>query len=238
MGGRILAVMAKASGERAAGAPRMKRSTEQIRALLLNSARNRFAVLGYARTTTREIAEHAGVSEYLLFKHFGSKAALFEVAVADPFRRAIDDFLGRWGPGSGRPHAAEATAYEFVDGLYGLVEGQRELLMALLGADASDPDGAPMDGQPLVPLLDELERLGTYELGAPGHAGVNQRVVVRCMFGMVAFVGAFQNSLYPRGVPRPHREQVVHEMTMLLVHGVTHRPPSGLESGFPDTQRP
>jgi AcrR family transcriptional regulator len=218
--------MVKPSEGRRVGPPRMKRSSAEVQELVLNSARNRFAVLGYSRTTTREIAEHAGVSEYLLFKHFGSKAALFEAAVADPFRLAIDEFLSRWGPTSGRPHAAEETAYEFVDGLYGLVEGQQELLMALIGADASDPNGAPVDGQPLIPLLDELERVGSYELGALGHSGVDQQVVVRCMFGMVAFVGGFQNSLYPRGVRRPDRERVVREMTMLLVHGVTHRPES------------
>src|SRR5690348_3716933 len=37
-----------------------------------------FARKGFARTTTKEIAEAARVSEALLFKHFPSKAALYE----------------------------------------------------------------------------------------------------------------------------------------------------------------
>lgn len=37
-----------------------------------------FARKGFARTTTREIAEAAEVSEALVFKHFPSKAALYE----------------------------------------------------------------------------------------------------------------------------------------------------------------
>src|SRR5690242_3811920 len=37
-----------------------------------------FARKGFAGTTTKEIAEAAGVSEALLFKHFPSKAALYE----------------------------------------------------------------------------------------------------------------------------------------------------------------
>ena len=37
-----------------------------------------FARKGFARTTTREIAEAAQVSEALLFKHFATKVALYE----------------------------------------------------------------------------------------------------------------------------------------------------------------
>src|SRR6476660_5120755 len=37
-----------------------------------------FARKGFAGTTTREIAEAAGVSEALVFKHFATKTALYD----------------------------------------------------------------------------------------------------------------------------------------------------------------
>jgi AcrR family transcriptional regulator len=47
------------------------------RAAIIGAARRVFVEKGFDRTTTRELAEVAGVSEALLFKHFPSKEALY-----------------------------------------------------------------------------------------------------------------------------------------------------------------
>src|SRR5438445_10287301 len=60
---------------------RTRRSPQEVRELLLDAARQTFAARGYARSSTREIADAAGVSEALLFRHFGTKAKLFELAI-------------------------------------------------------------------------------------------------------------------------------------------------------------
>jgi AcrR family transcriptional regulator len=52
-------------------------STER-RAAIIDAALPLFARKGFAATTTKEIAQAAGVSEALIFKHFPSKAALHE----------------------------------------------------------------------------------------------------------------------------------------------------------------
>ncbi|MGV8885972.1 MAG: TetR/AcrR family transcriptional regulator [Microbacteriaceae bacterium] len=50
--------------------------------LLRSTAMGLFAERGYEATTTAQIAEHAGVSEMTLFRHFASKEALL---LEDPF---------------------------------------------------------------------------------------------------------------------------------------------------------
>ncbi len=57
--------------------PTMKLSGEERRAAIIKAVRQVFAEKGFDGTTTRELAEAAGVSEALLFKHFPNKAALF-----------------------------------------------------------------------------------------------------------------------------------------------------------------
>jgi AcrR family transcriptional regulator len=52
-------------------------SGQQRRAAIIATARQVFVEKGFHRTTTRELAEVAGVSEALLFKHFPSKEALY-----------------------------------------------------------------------------------------------------------------------------------------------------------------
>jgi AcrR family transcriptional regulator len=52
-------------------------SSEERRAAIVKAVRRTFADKGFHGTTTRELAEAAGVSEALLFKHFPTKEALF-----------------------------------------------------------------------------------------------------------------------------------------------------------------
>src|SRR5262249_51369435 len=55
----------------------LKLSSEERRAAIIQAVRRVFAEKGFHGTTTRELAEAAGVSEALLFKHFPNKEALF-----------------------------------------------------------------------------------------------------------------------------------------------------------------
>src|SRR3954468_15624725 len=54
-----------------------KLSGEERRAAIIRAVRRAFAEKGFHGTTTRELADAAGVSEALLFKHFPNKEALF-----------------------------------------------------------------------------------------------------------------------------------------------------------------
>src|SRR5262245_36075968 len=108
------------------GAPRL---------LLLQAARTLFARQDYRSTTTREIAEAAGVAEHLLFRSFGSKAALFNEAVVVPFTEVIDDLSSRWDSLIPNPGAAEPIAREFLGTLYDVFVDNRGLVMTLWAAD-------------------------------------------------------------------------------------------------------
>jgi AcrR family transcriptional regulator len=57
--------------------PSPKLSGEERRAAIIKAVRRVFAAKGFHGTTTRELAEAAGVSEALLFKHFPTKEALY-----------------------------------------------------------------------------------------------------------------------------------------------------------------
>src|SRR5438067_1640194 len=55
-----------------------KLTGEERRAAIIQAVRHLFADKGFNGTTTRELAEAAGVSEALLYRHFPTKEALFE----------------------------------------------------------------------------------------------------------------------------------------------------------------
>jgi AcrR family transcriptional regulator len=55
----------------------LKLSSEQRRTAIIRAVRTVFAERGFHGTTTRALADAAGVSEALLFKHFPNKEALY-----------------------------------------------------------------------------------------------------------------------------------------------------------------
>src|SRR5881396_1135387 len=63
---------------------RLLRSAGQERqASIIAAAAALFAAKGFNGTTTREIAQTAGISEALLFKHFPTKRALYAAILAE-----------------------------------------------------------------------------------------------------------------------------------------------------------
>src|SRR6476659_1560725 len=108
-----------------------RRPRGEPRRLLLDAAREQFARQDYRSTTTREIAEAAGVAEHLLFRQFGSKAALFREALVVPFTQIVDDFGSRWESLVPAPTRAEEIAREFLGTLYDLFVENRGLVMTL-----------------------------------------------------------------------------------------------------------
>src|SRR3954464_4482866 len=54
-----------------------KLSSSERRAAIIKAVQRVFSEKGFHGTTTRELAEAAGVSEALLFKHFPNKEALY-----------------------------------------------------------------------------------------------------------------------------------------------------------------
>ena len=59
---------------------------EDCRTAIIRTARRVFVEKGFHRTTTRELAEAAGVAEALLFKHFPSKEALYSAIQMSCFK--------------------------------------------------------------------------------------------------------------------------------------------------------
>lgn len=105
---------------------------EETRARILAAAREIFEKHGTRGTTTREVAERAGVNEATLFRHFGSKAALLgamrESSCAfEEFRSVVSSVQGE---DLGRDLHAIANA------MVGNMVDQRNLMCISLAEDS------------------------------------------------------------------------------------------------------
>jgi len=112
---------------------------EETRGKIIAAARELFELNGTRGTTTREVAERAGVNEATLFRHFGSKRALLdamrEQACGVQRFRSILAAL----PGTDIAADLRTIAYYVVDTMM----GNRAMMCVSLAEDAARTDDSP-----------------------------------------------------------------------------------------------
>ena len=187
--------------------------------LLVEAARSLFAAKGFAGATTRDIALEAGVSEALLFRHFGTKAHLFERAVIDPINGFIRDYVEQWMVRSVSDDTLERMVRAYVDGFYGLLLEHGDLLLALISAQAYDEIDDADGASPISRLLDELEAVPTREAERRG-LDFDVQIATRLVVGMVIAMAVLDKWMFTTGRRRPGRKRIVNEMVGMVLHGL------------------
>ncbi|OBA69221.1 TetR family transcriptional regulator [Mycolicibacterium elephantis] len=200
-----------------------RRPRGEARRLLLDAARELFARRDYRTTTTREIAEAAGVTEYLLFRHFGSKAGLFREALVLPFTDFVDDFGKTWQAVIPDKTTEEELTRQFVGQLYDVLVEHQGLLLTLVASDGLSDDEIESAGiadiRRALTLLGQISAEGMQLRGMrSGQPDLPAHSTVAMIVGMVALRSTFF------GNRPPPREAIVNELVQAILHGFLHRP--------------
>lgn len=206
--------------------PRIRRGTAP--ALLLAAAQELFAERGPYATTTRQIAEHADVSEDLIFRYYGSKNGLLQEAVIRPIVELLESLRPRWikaqdARASGSATNSENTenTLEFIGQLYDLVHGNRTVVMTMMQVLIGGPGH----------LDDPVHRLASqmYEPLAPafqnyldinGFRDTDPNLLLRMIMILVGATAAYLPGTYPDADDVPHRERVVEELASFIHFGL------------------
>lgn len=191
---------------------------------MLRSAELLFGERGYHGTSVRDVAQHSGVSEALVYRYFGGKASLFEEAVITPYRAVIEEFLDAWQQ---LPALAsnEAMVSRFVTRLYDFVLTHRDLLFALAAANRFGDKAIDEAGR----LSDGVRRLVEFTRGeakARGIAHVDVEMAASCTIALVLAMGILDDLLFTGGSKHPSKERLLREMTRYAVAGVEQRRPA------------
>jgi AcrR family transcriptional regulator len=196
-----------------------RRPRGEPRRLLLDAARELFARRDYRSTTTREIAEAAGVTEYLLFRHFGSKAGLFREALVLPFTGFVEEFGRTWRSVVPEETDEETLARQFVGQLYDVLVEHRGLLLTLVASDEDDEIEGIADIRRALAVLGQISAEGMQLRGMrasqpdlPAHS------TVAMIVGMVAMRSTFF------GATPPSRDAIVDELVAATLYGFLNRP--------------
>jgi len=198
---------------------RARRSSAEIRARLLDAARELFAEKGYEATTVRDISTRSGVAQQQLFQNFGSKEGIFDAAFVTPLADLVNRYIASFNNARENSTVSERVA-TFVNGLYDLASENRHVLLTAIGRRslAADPAANASD------LLDHIARtLREIELITEPPPGLDVPAAIVTTAGMVFGAVLLQDMLYPAGTPPLDRERLTHEMITTILHGALHR---------------
>ncbi|WP_417620240.1 TetR/AcrR family transcriptional regulator [Parasphingorhabdus sp.] len=209
-----------------------RRSPVEIRGLLLDAARDHFRERGYANSTTRDIADRAGLSEAMLFRQFGTKAALFEQAILEPFNEFVSNFVEEWTKqnvaGSGEV-GLEQLSRSYVSQFYQLLREQGASMMAMLTAYLYE-QGAPLgSGETMEsPLGVILQQVQDQIDSRRAEFGIDEefdvRFATRAVYALVFGVSVLEDWLFPEGPG--DTEHMVDKLTEFIEFGWRGKPKS------------
>lgn len=200
-----------------------RRPRGEARRLLLDAARDLFARKDYRATTTREIAEAADVSEYLLFRHFGSKAGLFREALVVPFTSFLDDFAQTWQAVVPEETDEEQLARQFVGRLYDVLIEHQGLLLTLVASDGLDDEEIEAAGiADIRRALSMLGRISAEGMRLRGKRSRQPDLPAHSTVAMIVGMVALRSTFF--GSSPPSREAIVDELVQAILHGFLHRP--------------
>ena len=211
---------------------RARRSTEEIRARLVDAARELFTEKGYEATTTRDICRRSQVAQTQLFHNFGSKEGIYEAAFITPLVELVSKYITEFADARARATLDESISV-LVNGLFDIASANRTVLLTALcrSALAPDPQAAPSD------LLDHIaQTLHQMEVIDEPPPGIDVPAAIVTTAGMVFGVVLLEEMLFPAGSPRFSRERLTAEMIATIVHGAQHRPSSGPPTEEPPTR--
>jgi AcrR family transcriptional regulator len=197
-------------------------STAPPRKLLLDAARDLFARQDYRSTTTREIAVAAGVTEHLLFRNFGSKAALFREALVLPFTSFIDEFSRTWRLVIPEETDEEQLARQFAVHLDDVFFENRGLVVTLLTSDGLSDEEMVDAGIPDIRrAFTVLGQISAEGMQLRGMRSQHPDLVAYSMVAMIAGMATMRLTQF--GDVQPSREAIVSELTQATLHGFLHR---------------
>lgn len=195
---------------------------DERRDQILHVAIRLFSQYGFRGTTTKKIAEEAGISEAMVFRHFSTKSELYH---------AILDYKACEG-GSTKPFAWVSEAIKNKDDF----EVFYQLILHALDKHKQDPNfmrlllHSALEGHELADMFINEAIVPTYEvltfyISQRQRDGVfrnmNPKLVVRALVGMMTHHSLFNNLWDRQGrLLKISNEEAARGFTEILLNGI------------------
>lgn len=194
---------------------RQRLTAEARKSSILAAARRAFSETGDMNgTTIKVIAEHSGISEGVIYRHFESKDQLFFEAVVEPLKKAIDDLVEAAAVVDRDEPLTAGRQQETMTGLYKQLTATMRQVLPLLGLVLfGDPKVAQrFYRENFAVAMDRLAQAWSDVEGRQGVPFGSADVAARAVMGM-SLIMALENK-YSKGFDRDRALSLITEGTL------------------------
>lgn len=185
-------------------------------AKILNAAQRLFARRGYGGTTTRDLAQAAGVAEGTLFRHFESKKAILVQVATDGWVELLTDLL---------TELSEMASYKAIGQVMrrrmGNLPRNADLMRVCFMEAQFHPElREQVQGEVIDKMLDVTEAFFQTAMDRGIYRPMDPRVVARIFLGMFAIAGFSQSTLGEEANSPRAMQEMAEGLADIFLNGV------------------
>jgi AcrR family transcriptional regulator len=170
---------------------RPPQSEAQTRTRILRSAQRLFAHKGYDGTTTRDLANAAGVAEGTLFRHFSNKKAILIEVATQGWIEILTDLLTELSEMGSYKAVAQVLRRRMMH----LRDNGDMMRVCFLEAQFHPDLRERIQAEVIAKMMDVTEAFFQTAMDRGVYRPLNPRIVAQVFLGMFAVAGFSQNTL-------------------------------------------
>ncbi len=205
------------SDRRPTGRRRVRLSQEERRAQIVRAAVKLFAERGYARTTTRDIAREAGISEGTIYRHFTSKQDLLSSFIEST---ALQSLQAQFAARQGSDDEREMLQHLFEE-RFALAERHRALMKVAIGEALFDPELARAIAKRIAgPAIALLQSFVGERIRRGRFRETDPEIVSRAMVGTFMAFAVLWPALLPKAKRKHSPQQLAETLASFFLDGL------------------
>lgn len=183
---------------------------------ILKAAERLFARNGYGGTTTRDLAQAAGVAEGTLFRHFDSKKAILVEVATHGWVEILTDLL---------TELSEMASYKAIGQVMrrrmgNLAQNGDKLRVCFMEAQFHPELREQVQSEVIAKMTDVAEAFFQTAMDRGVYRPMNPRVVARIFLGMFAISGFSQATLGDDASSPKAMQELAEGLTDIFLNGV------------------
>ncbi|MEM9004730.1 MAG: TetR/AcrR family transcriptional regulator [Cyanobacteria bacterium P01_F01_bin.86] len=185
-------------------------------ARILKAAQRLFARRGYSGTTTRDLAQAAGVAEGTLFRHFESKKAILIQVSTEGWVEILTDLL---------TELSEMASYKAIGQVMrrrmgNFTHNADMMRVCFMEAQFHPELREQIQSEVIAKMTDVAEAFFQTAMDRGIYRPMNPRVVARIFLGMFAIAGFSQSTLGDEAGSPKSMQELAEGLTDIFLNGV------------------
>ena len=191
----------------------------ETRDRILKSALRLFAKLGYDGTTTRELAESAGIAEGTLFRHFPNKKAILIEVATQGWVEILTDLLTELSEMGSYKAVAQVMRRRMLN----LHKNADMLKVCFMEAQFHPELRDRIQLEVINKMTDVAEVFFQSAMDQGIYRRMNPKIVARVFLGMFAVAGFSQDTIMGEGSSPKEMQEMAEGLADIFLNGVLVR---------------